>query len=1214
MSTKKKQRRAATRPRNRGRATLRPPQAIARAERRPPHLKFSVVGICASAGGLAAFKTFFAAMPADSGMAFVLIPHLDPTHASLMVELVSRQTAMKVCEAAEGAEVEPNCVYVIPPNKYLSLILGHLHLTKSSEQQRHQTAIDPFLFSLAEDQREKAIGIVLSGTGSNGTPGLKEIKLAGGLTVAQDPETAEYDQMPRSAIDAGIVDYVLPTDKMPEALINSIRRPRPTQPLAVQAEGAAGQINRILDLLNARTKYDFHCYRKNMLLRRVQRRMALCHLNEISAYLPFLLEHPDEVTALSRDLLIGVTCFFREPEAFQVLKQKVIPELVERQTGEIPVRAWVPACASGEEAYSIAILLLEQFTAGEKPVRLQVFATDIDEESLETARHGIYTARTVSELSPDRLRQFFIKLDEDHYQVNKLLRGSIVVTRQNVISDPVFSKVDLICCRNLLIYLEPELQNKLMSLFHFALNERGHLVLGRSESIGRRTDVFAPLSAKWRVYRRIDSARRAAMQASIVAIDDRRKRAPRGELIRRPPMGFPELMQKVLAKHALAAVLIDRKFEILSLFGPTSNYLQLPTGEPTKDLLAMAPQELRTKIRAACHKVLTTNDALSATDARIVRNGSSVRCTIRVSLLHEPDAAEGLLLVIFQDSPEQVLSAGPHHPGTEEESAVIQQLEYEVKITREDLQSTIEELRTSNEDVMSINEELQSANEELESSKEELQSFNEELSTVNSQLQDKVEELESANNDIRNLFNSTEIATVFLDQDLRIRRFTPAIAQLLNLTEGDVGRPMRDFSLRFIDKSLMQDAGRVLDTLAPVETEVRTEEGHWYLRRILPYRTGDGIIHGVAITFVNITERVATEAQARLFTTVLRDSNDAVMVQNLDGQITAWNRGAEKMYGYTATEALQLRSVDLVPPDEQAAHEESFKRIADGEELQSFETRRLTKHGSLLDVWLTVTRLADDRGNPIGIATTERDVTELKRAHSALLSAQSLVSLGTLTAGIAHEINNPAGAALLAAETALSIASRRDPTDQVVACLQTIVAAMARCGVTVRNILNLSRNDPGEQTTCQLNQIVSRVCDVLSPYADQRRTTIRPQFADGLPPIFANPLEIEILLINLARNAIESKDEEAQVTIRTSGGDGRVHLSVSDDGCGMTAEEIKRIFEPCYTTRQDSGGTGIGMSIVERILQNHGASIAIDSTPGVGTTIRIDFPAHSAPT
>ena len=432
-------------------------------------------------------------MPPDSGMAFVLIPHLDPTHASLMVELLSRQTAMKVSEVEEGIPVEPNCVYVIPPNKDLLIALGRLHLAETTEIRGLQTAIDPFFRSLAEDQQEKSIGIVLSGTGSHGTPGLKEIKLAGGMTMAQDAETAEYDQMPQSAIDAGIVDYVLPPEKMPEALIKYIRQPYLKQSEAISAvEAAADIISAILDMLKDRTGYDFRCYRKNMLLRRVQRRMGLRHLGAVSDYVAFLHEHPDEVTALFKDLLIGVTSFFREREAFRVLKQQVIPELVERQTAGIPVRVWVAACATGEEAYSIAILVLEQFSATKKPVSLQVFATDIDEESLEVARHGIYAASSVSELSPERLQSFFVKIDENHYQVNKQLRASLTMARQNLISDPPFSRVDLICCRNLLIYLEAELQHKLMPRFHFALNEQGYLFLGRSESIGRQTTCSNP--------------------------------------------------------------------------------------------------------------------------------------------------------------------------------------------------------------------------------------------------------------------------------------------------------------------------------------------------------------------------------------------------------------------------------------------------------------------------------------------------------------------------------------------------------------------------------------------------------------------------------------------------------------------------------------------------------------------------------------------------
>ena len=944
-------------------------------------LPFPVVGIGASAGGLGAFKKFFSAMPSDSGMAFILIPHLDPSHRSLMVELLARQTTMKVCEAADAMPIDPNCVYIIPPNKYLSVNAGRLHLTGPTERQGLPTALDGFFRSLAADQQEKAIGIVLSGTGSHGTPGIKEIKAVGGMIMAQEPDTAEYDQMPRNAIATGLVDYVLPPEKMPEALVKYARQPylHPAKALPA-AEAAAELIAPVLDVLRTRSRYDFRCYRKNMLNRRIQRRMGICQIDELPVYVAFLREHPEEITALYRDLLIGVTSFFREPEAFQALQQHVVPELVERHSGELPVRVWVPACATGEEAYSIAILLLEQFAAVKKSVNFQVFASDVDEESLEVARRGVYTASAVGEISAERIQKFFVKTDESHYQVNKQLRGSLVVTRQNVISDAPFSRLNLVSCRNLLIYLETELQQKLLSLFHFALNEQGYLLLGCSESIGRHTDLFEPVSKKWRVFRRVGPARRDLVQVPILADADRRIRIPNLEPALRPKMGFAELMQKLLlARYAPAAVLINRKYEVLSLFGRTSDYLELPTGALTSDLMSLARQGLRTKIRAACHKVLTGGETVAAIDARVPRNGSSVACTITVSLLHEPKEAEGLLLVVFQDYAAEAQLGSPQALASEEESAVVRQLEYEVETTREDLQSTIEELQSSNEEVMSMNEELQSANEELETSKEELQSFNEELSTVNSQLQDKVDELERANNDIRNLLKSTEIATVFLDMDLRIRRFTPATVQLLNLIETDIGRPIRDFALRFTDQTLLQDAGRVLEKLTPVETEVHSEEGRCYLRRILPYRTADNHIEGVALTFVDITERMQAEAQFRRLATVLRDSNDAVMLLELDGRITGWNRGAERLYGYTEADALKLHVGDLVAEDEHAAQEQVLIRIAQGEEIKSFETRRVAQNGKLLDVWSTIPQLTDDRGHPTAVALTDRDVTDRKR-------------------------------------------------------------------------------------------------------------------------------------------------------------------------------------------------------------------------------------------
>ncbi len=962
-------------------------------------LQFPVVVIGASAGGLDAFKKFFSNMPADSGIGFVLVPHLDPTHRSLMVELLAKQTQMRVHEAKNGMTIQANSVYVIPPNKYLAISNGKIQLSVPTERRGLQTAIDFCFRSLAADQQEKAIAIILSGTASHGTSGLKEVKLAGGMVMVQEPASAEYDQMPRSAIATGQVDYILPPEKMPDALVKYIQHPYLNG--AIHESPAATEpqhLNRILAVLKTRMKYDFRCYRNNMLMRRVQRRMGLSHIQEMPDYVEYLRENPKEATALYRDLLIGVTAFFRESEAFQVLQQRVVPELVERTKSDIPVRVWVPGCATGEEAYSVAMLLIEQFGEAQKPLNLQIFATDIDEQSLETARHGIYPDSIATDLSAERLRRFFVVTDESHYQVNKQLRESIVFAPQNLISDAPFSKLDLVSCRNLLIYLEPDVQAKVIRLFHFALVDDGYLLLGPSESIGRQVDLFEPLSKKWRVYRRIGSVRRDLVDIPIVATDERRAAIPRAEPTPAPAIGFNDLTKKlVLDDFAPATALVNRKYEILSVLGPLVNYLEFPPGEITQDLLAMARQGLRTKLRAAVHKVVRDGETMTDRDARVKRNGTYIPCTITVKPIVEPKGAEGLLLVTFEDRDmvgrltKPSSEAPDERPAEDEESQIVHQLEYELKTTREDLQSTIEEmessneeLKASNEEVMSMNEELQSANEELETSKEELQSLNEELSTVNHQLEDKVEELDNANNDMTNLIANTDISIVFLDTKLCIQRFTPPTAKLLNLMATDVGRPFRDFSPKFSDEALLDDCQQVLERLTPIEAELTTDDDRCYLRRILPYRTADKRIEGVVVAFVDITERTKAEAESRRLATAMRDSNDAVTVQSLDGRIIDWNRGAERMYGHTEAEALTMNIRDLVPEALRDQALATVGQIAQGMESESFETQRLTKDGRTLDIWLTVSKLVDEAGRVAAIATTERDVTARKKSEAAL--------------------------------------------------------------------------------------------------------------------------------------------------------------------------------------------------------------------------------------
>ncbi len=1022
---------------------------------RKDQLHFPVVAIGASAGGLDAFKKFFSHMPADGGIAFVLIPHLDPTHRSLMVELLAMQTQMPVSEAEDGISIQANCVYIIPPNKYLAIRKGRLQLTAPTERRGLTTAIDFCLRSLAADQHERAIGIILSGTGSHGTLGLKEIKLAGGMVMVQEPESADYDQMPRNAIATGLVDYVLPPEQMPDALVKYARHPYVNggSPQSPAEDTEPQQLNRILAVLKTRTKYDFRCYRKKMLLRRVQRRMGLCQIQEMADYLEYLRENLAEATALYKDLLIGVTAFFREPEAFQVLVQRVLPELVERADGDTPVRVWIPGCATGEEAYSIAMLLVEQFTEAQKPPHIQIFASDIDEDSLETARHGFYADSIVADLSPERLQRFFVKTDENHYQVSKQLRESVVFAPQNLISDAPFSKLDLVTCRNLLIYLEPDVQAKVIRLFHFALAEDGYLLLGPSESIGGQVDMFETLSTKWRVYRRIGPVRRDLVEIPIFAGNERRVATPRNQAAPAPAIGFKELTQKlVLDDYAPATALINRKYEILSVLGPLVHYLEFPPGEITKDVLAMARPGLRTKLRAAVHQAIRDGETVIDRDARVRRDGAYVPCTITVKPVAEPKDAESLLLVTFVDRDTVGRIANPSdptdglaiRPTEDEESKIVQQLEYELKASREDLQSTVEEmessneeLKASNEEVMSMNEELQSSNEELETSKEELQSLNEELSTVNNQLQDKVDALDKSNNDMTNLMASADIATIFLDTKLCIKWFTPPTEKLLNLMATDLGRPLRDFAPKFHDDTLLDDCRQVLEQLTSIEKELTTDDTRSYLRRILPYRTADNRIDGVVVTFVDITARTRADAEARRLATALHDSNDAVIAYSLDGSVIAWNPGARRMYGYSESQALKMNIRDIVPADQRDAALAIIGRVGDSGQSESFDAQRLTKDGRTLDVWMTVSNLVDEAGQVIAV-TTERDITDRKQIE---------VELKTLNDSLEFRVDaRTADLQQRTDELATSAESLRENQDRMSAILNAAADAMITIG------------------------------------------------------------------------------------------------------------------------------------------------------------------------
>ncbi len=978
-----------------------PPAEAAPVESRPEQAG-PVVGIGASAGGLDAYKKFFAAMPPDIGIAFVLVPHLDPAHESLMVELLARHTTMPVVEAENDMPALANRVHVIPPNKYMTIRGGVLRLTGPVDRHTSQTSIDLFLRSLADDQQERSVCIILSGTGSHGSLGLKAVKAAGGMAMVQDPATAAYERMPQSAVATGLADYVLPVEQMPETLVKYVRHGYVNGGIRIEAaQEADDHLTQVVALLRARAKFDFRCYRKKMLARRIERRMGLTHFDSIPEYVTFLRGHPEELQQLVKDLFISVTSFFRDPEAFQQLVSQVIASLVQSKAADAVIRVWVPGCATGEEPYSLAMLLQEQLAAAHKNCRVQIFATDVDEDALAVARKGLYPDSITADVSRERLARFFTRVDEQTYLVSKQVRETVTFAAQNLISDPPFTKLDVLSCRNLLIYLEPEVQKKVVTLFHFALNEGGFLFLGSSETIGRQIDQFEPMSKKWRIYRRIGLIRPERVDFPITATAAAPGTSPHPAEAR--PTNYAEVTQRLLLElFAPAAVLIDRKYEILSYFGPCTHYLEFPPGEPTHDLLALARDGLRTKLRGAVHRAIRANERVVLTGVRVKRNGSYSPVRVTVLPVQVPKAAEGLLLITFEGetpAPRAPSQPTPAAGGGAGDEAALRQLENELRATREDLQSTIEELessneemKVSNEEVMSMNEELQSANEELETSKEELQSLNEELGTVNNQLQDKVEELEQANNDMTNLLNCTDIATVFLDAGQRIKLFTPSCTRMFNLIAGDIGRPVRDIAPKFTDPDLQRDAGEVLRDLAPREKEVCVEDGHWYIRRIMPYRTRDNRIDGIVITFMDITERKqAADAVVRRLAAIVESSADAIYSKDLDGTIRTWNQGAERLYGYTPGEAVG-RSVEMLVPEDRADEFAGIMgRLRRGEHAEQIETEHVRKDGQRVAVALTVSPIRDGDGKVVSASVTGRDISERKRAEQALQDREALL-------------------------------------------------------------------------------------------------------------------------------------------------------------------------------------------------------------------------------
>ncbi|WP_321417874.1 chemotaxis protein CheB [uncultured Methanomethylovorans sp.] len=947
-----------------------------------PNEKILVVGIGASAGGLAALEQFFSAIQKDTnmGMAFVIVQHMAPAHKSMLAEIIRRYTRMNVYDVKDGMAVRSDCVYIIQPNRDMIIMDGILHLMEPAEAHGHRMPIDSFFRSLASYQQERAIGIILSGTGSDGTQGIKIIKAEGGMLMAQDPETSEYNGMPLSAIETGLVDYILKPAEMPAQLLDHISRISVAKldPSANDEEAMKMIFNELL----TQTGHDFSQYKQKTLDRRIKRRMAVNDIKYIDGYARYLQHKPEEIKALFSDLLINVTNFFRNPKVFEVLQEQVIPLFFAGKSPNALVRIWVVGSSTGDEAYSIGILLQEEMDKLKQTFKVQIFATDIDSRAIDQARKGVYPSSISTDVPPERLTRFFIyDPDLDTYSIQKKIREMVIFSEQDVIRDPPFSKLDLISCRNLMIYVNKELQKKLIPMFHYALNPRGFLLLGSSESIGEFSYLFDALDKHSKLYQskvvsgEYDFSKGPFFSSSQETSVSNR---PSGKLPSENKLQMRELTErKLLQEYAPAGALVNENGEIRYLHGRTGLFLEMPPGEPGYNILKMAREGLQQALTATLSKAVIEKEQVVRPGIRVKTNGDFTIIDLTVRPVQE--AIDKKLFLITFDVPPQ-----PNTNQREKENSMngdqgvaesadggeegVSALKEELRTMEEYLRAVNEELEVSNEELRSSNEEMQSMNEELETSREELQSLNEELSTVNAELQSKVAELSEANEDMNNLLARTGVGIIFVNNQLLIQRFTPAATKVINLIPTDVGRPLEHTVSNLQKYNLIPDIQAVLDTLIPREIEGHTRDGEWYIIRIQPYRTLKNSIEGAVITFLKQTEAL------RRLATVVRDSGDAITLQDMEGRILAWNPMAEKMYGWSETEALAMNVSRIVPENKKEEALALLKKLVQAEVPKPCRTKRVTKDGRIIDMWMTATPLVNADGDVYAIATTEREV------------------------------------------------------------------------------------------------------------------------------------------------------------------------------------------------------------------------------------------------
>jgi two-component system CheB/CheR fusion protein len=1228
----------------------------------PSSLAFPVVGIGASAGGFPAIERLFATMPSNTGMAFVVVMHLSPDQPSMADAIFQRSTRMDVSVVSDDLPIKPDHVYVIPPGRSLSMTDGHLRLGRLEHTPTRHLAIDHFFRSLAEVHRERAVAIVLSGSGADGAQGIKRIKERGGVTLVQSPADAEYDAMPLQAIAVGGADFVLPAADMAQKLVElwtnaqRIELPRPPSDIHAQpsptpdAENIAEEaLLAVMQRVHERTSHDFTRYKRATLLRRIERRMQVTQQSTLPAYAVFLQENPQETTLLLQDMLISVTNFFRDRTAFDALERAVVVELFEDRSPVERVRAWVAGCATGEEAYSVAILLLEHASNAGALTGVQVFATDIDERALTVGRAGLYAESIVTDVPPVRLRQFFDR-QPGQYVVSRALRERVTFSLHNLLRDPPFSRLDLVCCRNLLIYLDRAAQRQVLETFHFALRPGGLLFLGSAETADAAPEHFMIVDRKHRIYR-----------ATTVLVE-RRVPMALGEPLSYLPSStvtstsirkeiLDDIREQLKAEDAPAVTVVDQQLRVAYLSEQATRYLRLHGGELSAQLLHFVLPELRLALRAAIAHVEQLGEAVEARRVCLVRGDQilAVKMTVRpVQQVRHAQAAKGWLIVQFEETAlatdETVLSAADLAVQVEHDLfSLHEQLSAaigESDSSGQALRASNEALRASNEELQSVNEELRSTTEELETSKEELQSVNEELTTVNYDLKLHLEASAKAQDDLQNFLAASEIATVFVDRSMRIQRFTPHASSIFNLIATDVTRSLFDITHRLDYANMEGDAQKAFGSLQPIEREVASIDGRWFLARILPYRSSGDRIEGVVLNFIDVTARRQAEQSARAGEERLRllfDSSADYIIIMLDaqGRITRWNKGAEQALGYAEAEMLgQLCDVIFMPEDCAAGVPQEERQQARKTGRAEDERWHLHKDGTR--VYFSGVLISLESSPENGYAKIARDLTQaclaeqqrddlLATERSLRAQLQEANALkDEFLAVMSHELKNPLN---LIALNAQMLAFRPEATSGPVAEIARIIEESVKSqGQLIDDLLDLSRVQTGKLSLIlqemHCDEVVERIVSAVRSDAQERGIALNLRIEPGSYVMLADPVRIEQIVWNLVSNALKFTPAGGVVEMGLKRDDDRMRLTVADTGEGIKAEYLPVIFEMfqqagARATTRGKGGLGIGLNIVKRLVEAHGGAVdAASPGPGQGTTFTVELPCqplHMAP-